>query len=182
MTIGRRAVLFAVSNAALASAYPGTAAADTGRRRQDLSDTQAIIAIEQLMNEWVHQIDSDYGRSIVEADILTLDCRCKLEDQWIFGRDAIADFYKQRFETVKAGEPVPVIRQLLSNFRIALVAEAEADVGFNLQLFMKAGRVPFSDYCDPVEVADVRARARRGSDGYWRISYTDSDRISRRER
>ena len=62
-----------------------------------------------------------------------------------------------------------------------LTSESEARVGLNLLLFFKVGTVPFSDYCDPVEVADVRVDCRRGADGNWRISMLDSDRIFRRD-
>lgn len=180
MSIGRREILLAASTAALASACTAPAAA-AGRRTRGLTDAGAVAAITQLMNEWAHEVDANYGRGMVEADLLTPDCRAKLEDKWISGRDAIGAFYKARFAGIKPGEPAPIIRQLLSNFRIALANENEAKVGLNLLLFFKVGTVPFSDYCDPVEVADVRAECRRGADGHWRISMLDSDRIFRRD-
>lgn len=181
MSIGRREILVAASTAALASAYPAGAVAGTGRKSRGFTDAQAIASITQLMNEWAHEVDSNYGRTMVEADVLTPDCRCKLEDQWISGREAIGAFYKARFADIKAGEPAPIIRQLLSNFRVSMSSKNEATVGLNLLLFFKVGTVPFSDYCDPVEVADVRANCRRGADGHWRISMLDSDRIFRRD-
>lgn len=140
-----------------------------------------MASITQLMNEWAHEVDTNYGRTMVEADVLTKDCRCKLDGQWVSGLDAIAKFYQTRFAGIKTGEPAPIIRQLLSNFRIALTSGTEANVGLNLLLFFKVGTVPFSNYCDPVEVADVRAECRRGADGHWRIRMLDSDRIFRRD-
>jgi len=181
MSIGRREILLAASTAVLGSACPTGAVAGTGRKAKGPADAQAVAAITQLMNEWAHEVDSNYGRTMVEADVLTPDCRCKLEDQWISGRDAIAAYYKARFAGIKPGEPAPIIRQLLSNFRITLTGKDEANVGLNLLLFVKVGTVPFSDYCDPVEVADVRADCRRGADGHWRINMLDSDRIFRRD-
>jgi hypothetical protein len=140
-----------------------------------------MAAITQVVNEWAHEIDTNYGRAIAKADVLTRDCRCKLEGQWIEGLEDIAKFYRTRFAGVDEEESKPIIRQLLTNFRISFTSESEAKVGLTLQLFFKVGKVPFSDYCDPVEVADVRVDCRRGTDGYWRISMLDSDRIFRRE-
>ena len=141
----------------------------------------AIAAITQVMNEWVYEVDTNYGRAMAQADVLTRDCRCKLEGQWITGLDEIAKFYKTRSAGIKAGEAAPVIRQLVTNFRISFTSETEAKVGLTLLLFAKVGKVPFSDYCDPVEVADVRADCRREADGHWRISLLDSERIFRRD-
>lgn len=181
MSIGRREIMVGASSAALISVCPAGALAGSRRRARGIADAQAIGLITQLMNEWAYEVDTNYGRTMVEADVLTMDCRCKLEGQWIAGLDAIAKFYQTRFAGIKAGEPAPIIRQLLSNFRISLTSKTEADVGMTLLLFFKVGIVPFSDYCDPVEVADVRAKCRRGADGYWRISMLDSDRIFRRD-
>jgi len=181
MSIGRREVLVGASSAALISAYPAAASANTRRRAGGREDALAMVLITQLINEWAHEVDANYGRNMAEADLLTADCRCKLEGQWISGLDAIAKFYQARFHDIKPGEPAPIVRQLLSNFRIMLTSESEARVGLNLLLFFKVGTVPFSDYCDPVEVADVRVDCRRGADGNWRISMLDSDRIFRRD-
>jgi hypothetical protein len=183
MLIGRREMLLATSTAAFTSAWPAGAGAVAGARprAKGLEDAQAIVSITQLMSEWAQEVDTNYGRTIVEADVLTLDCRCKLEDRWIEGRDAIAEFYKMRFEGIKAGEPAPIIRQSLTNFRVTLKTEAEATIDLTLLLFLKVGKVPFSDYCDPVEVADVHASCRRGADSHWRISMLDSRRIFRRD-
>jgi hypothetical protein len=180
MFIGRRELLQAASTAALVSACPAAAATGVRRRVKGFGDAQAIVSITQLMSEWAHEVDSNYGRTVVEADLLTMDCRCKLEERWIEGRDAVAEFYKARFEGTKAGESAPIIRQLLTNFRVTLKTETESTVDLTLLLFLKVGTVPFSDYCDPVEVADVHVNCRRGADGHWRISMLDSRRIFRR--
>jgi hypothetical protein len=148
----------------------------------DQAEAVAFIAIQQLIGEWTHEIDTNGGRAIAEADLLTLDCRCKLLDQWINGLDAIAAFYRKNYAEAEAGEGVPVVRQLVSNFRIAFTGDTEAKVDFSLLLFAKHGAIPFSDYCDPVEVADVHVECKRGADRRWRISKLEGDRIFRRER
>lgn len=148
----------------------------------DADEVVAVAAIKQLISDWTHEVDTNGGRAIVEADLLTHDCRCKLLDQWIVGRDAIAAFYKKNYAGAEAGGGVPVVRQLVSNFRISFPGEAEAKAEFALLLFAKQGRAPFSDYCDPVEVADVHVESRRGADGRWRIRMLEGNRIFRRER
>jgi hypothetical protein len=149
--------------------------------RFDAKQAAAVAAITQVINEWGYEVDTNYGRSMAQADVLTKDCRSKLEGQWIKGLDEIAKFYKERYARVEAGEGAAVIRQILTNFRVSFASETEAKVGFVLLLFAKVGEVPFSDYCDPVEVADVRVDCRRDEDGHWRISMLDSDRIFRRD-
>jgi hypothetical protein len=148
----------------------------------EMEQVAAIAAITQLINDWTHEIDTNGGRSIVQADLLTQDCRCKLLDQWIVGLDEIAKFYKKVYAEAEVGGGVPVVRQLVSNLRVSFLSETAAQVGFSLLLFAKRGKVPFSDYCDPVEVADVQVDCRRGGDGRWRISQLEGDRIFRRER
>jgi len=181
MSIGRRGVLVGATTAALVSTIPPGALGAPRRSARRVADAQVTASITQLMSEWTHEVDTNYGRGMIEADLLTSDCRCKLDGQWISGREAIAKFYRDHYVGVKAGEPGPVTRQLITNFRIAQTSRTEAKVGLVLLLFFKIGTVPFSDYCDPVEVADVRVDCRRGADGLWRISMLDSDRIFRRD-
>lgn len=148
----------------------------------DNAEIVAVAAIKQLVSDWTREVDTNGGRAMAEADLLTPDCRCKLLDQWIVGRDAIAAFYKRNYAAAEAGGGVPVVRQLVSNFRISFAGEDEAKADFALLLFAKTGSVPFSDYCDPVEVADVHVACRRGADRRWRIASLEGDRIFRRER
>ena len=147
----------------------------------DLEQAAAVAAMMQLISEWTHEVDTNGGRRIKQADLLTKDCRCKLSDQWIEGLDEIAKFYKEIYAQAEAGEGMPVIRQLVTNFRVSFSSKTEAKVGFELLLFAKRGKVPFRDYCEPVEVADVHVDCRREADGHWRISRLDSDRIFRRD-
>lgn len=145
----------------------------------DAEQAVAVAAITQVINEWGYEVDTNGGRSI--ADVLTPDCRCKLAGQWIEGRDEIAAFYEERYARIEAGERAPVIRQIITNVRISFTSETAAKAGFLLLLFARVGEVPFSDYCEPVEVADVRVDCRREEDGDWRMSMLDSDRIFRRD-
>jgi len=181
MLIGRREVLLTASSAALISSIPGAAPAQRRLPDGGMEQARAMAAITQVMNEWAYEADTNYGRAMATADVLTKDCRCRLEGRWITGLDKIASFYKTRFAGIVAGEPAPIIRQLLTNFRISFTSDTEAKVGLSLLLFTKVGKAPVNDYCDPVEVADVRAECRCAADGHWRISFLDSDRIFRRD-
>jgi len=147
--------------------------------RFEAEQAAAVVSITQVINEWGYEVDTNFGRSMAQANVLTKDCRCKLEGQWIEGLDEIAKFYRERYARVEAGEGASVIRQILTNLRVSFTSETAAKAGFVLLLFAKVGEVPFSDYCDPVEVADVRVDCRREADGHWRISLLDSDRIFR---
>jgi hypothetical protein len=148
----------------------------------DSTEVVAVVAIKQLIGDWTREVDANGGRAIAEADLLTEDCRCKLLDQWIEGLEAIAAFYRKNYAETEAGGGAPAVRQLISNFRVSFRSDTEAKVDFALLLFAKRGAVPFSDYCDPVEVADVHVDCRRGGDRRWRISKLEGDRIFRRER
>jgi hypothetical protein len=147
----------------------------------DMEQAAAVAALKQLVSEWAYEVDMNAGLSIEEADVLTKDCRCNLLDQWIEGRDAVAKFYKDVHAKAQAGDGSPVIRQLVTNFRVYFDSATEAKVEFNLLLFMKIGTVPFSDYCEPIEVADVHMECRLEADGHWRISKSIGDRIFRRD-
>lgn len=149
--------------------------------RFELEQAVAVAGITQLIGEWAYEINTNYGRSIEQADLLTKDCRCKLLDQWIEGRDAIAAFYKDTYAQAEAGQGVAVVRQLVTNFRVSFISETRAKVGFELLLFAKLGKVPFRDYCEPVEVADVHVDCWREADWHWRIAELAGDRIFRRD-
>ena len=149
--------------------------------RFNAEQAAAVAAITQTINDWGYEVDIHCGRSMERADVLTKDCRCKLEGQWIEGLDNIVRFYKERNTRFEAGEGAPVIRQILTNLRVSFTSDTAAKVGFVLILFAQLGKVPISNYCDPVEVADVRVDCRREADGHWRISLLDSDRIFRQE-
>lgn len=183
MPIGRRDLLTAATTAALVAGRPVQASVISPERRRSygIEDALASSSIMQLMSEWGHEVDSNYGRGMKEADLLTEDCRCKLAEQWVVGIDAIADFYKARAVDFKSGQPRPIYRQLFSNFRIELKGRDEAQARFHTLLFYRVGKVPFSDYCEPVEVADTRVDCRRGADGLWRINMLEADRIFRRD-
>ena len=140
----------------------------------------AIAAIQQVINEWSDELDQNDGLSIVEADVLTGDCRYFVAEQWREGSAAVGEFYKERKTRLEAAGGAPVMRHIISNFRVSFVSETEAKVGYLLLFFAKVGTPPFTDYCDPLAVADVRMECRRESDGQWRISLFDSGQIFRR--
>lgn len=61
----------------------------------DPAETVAVAEIQQLLGDRTCEVYHEGGLRIIEADLLTTDCRCKLLDEWIEGRDAIAAFYRK---------------------------------------------------------------------------------------
>lgn len=140
----------------------------------------AIAAIQQVINEWGDELDKNDGLSMLEADVLTEDCRYFVGGEWRQGRAAAAQFYRERKQRLEAAGGAPVMRHINSNFRISFASETEADVGFLLLFFAKVGTPPFTGYCDPLAVADVRMICRCEQDGHWRIAQFDSGQIFQR--
>ena len=140
----------------------------------------ATAAIQQVINEWGDELDQNDGLSIADSDVLTEDCRYFVGGEWREGRAATAKFYAERKPRLEAAGGAPVMRHIISNYRISFEDEANAKVGFLLLFFAKVGTPPFTDYCDPLAVADVRMECRREADGQWRISLFDSGQIFRR--
>lgn len=143
-----------------------------------LEQAAARAAIEQVINEWSDELDQNNGLRMAEADVLTQDVRYNVGGQWREGLQEVAGFYGGRREQL--GSSAPVMRHIISNFRTKFTSETEAEVGYLLLFFAKAGTPPFTDYCDPLAVADVRMHVRRDGDGQWRISMFDSGQIFRR--
>jgi hypothetical protein len=140
----------------------------------------AIAAIQQVVNEWGNELDRNDGLKMSEANCLTEDCRYFVGGEWREGRAATAEFYQDRKVRLEAQGGAPVMRHLNTNYRVYFVSETEAKVEFLLLFFAKVGTPPFTDYCDPMAVADVRMECRREADGEWRISLFDSGQIFRR--
>lgn len=146
----------------------------------DADQAAAVLAIQQVINEWGDELDRNDGLTITERDVLAEDCRYNVGGEWRQGRAAAAQFYKERRPRLEAAGGAPVMRHIISNYRIAFTAADHAQVGFLLLFFAKVGTPPFTDYCDPLAVADVRMECRRDADGHWRISMFDSGQIFRR--
>lgn len=140
----------------------------------------AIAAIQQVINEWGDELDQNDGLTMIEADVLTEDCRYNVGGAWREGRAETADFYKERKARLEAQNALPVMRHIISNFRVSFANDSNAHVGFLLVFFAAVGTPPFTNYCDPLAVADVRMECRREADGQWRISMFDSGQIFRR--
>jgi hypothetical protein len=140
----------------------------------------AIASIQHVINEWGNELDRNDGLKMMDADCLTEDCRYFVGGEWREGRAATAQFYVERKERLEAQGGAPVMRHLNTNYRVYFVSDTEAKVEFLLLFFAKVGTPPFTDYCDPLAVADVRMECRREADGEWRIAMFDSGQIFRR--
>ncbi len=140
----------------------------------------AIAAIQQVINEWGDELDQNDGLKITEANILADDIRYNVGGAWRDGVAEVAKFYQERKERLESQGGAPVMRHIISNFRISFVGDDKAEVGFLLIFFAATGTPPFTDYCDPLAVADVGMECKRDGDGDWRISRFDSGQIFRR--
>lgn len=140
----------------------------------------AIAAISQVINEWGDELDINDGLKMREAAVLADDCEYFVGGEWRTGIDAVCAFYVERRARLEAGDGAPVMRHIISNYRVTFTGDTSADVGFLLLFFAKAGTPPFTDYCDPLAVADVRMSVRADAAGDWRITRFDSGQIFRR--
>ena len=138
-----------------------------------------VAAIQQVINEWGDELDTNDGLSILAADVLTSDCRYNVGGAWRDGAAEAAQFYAERKPRLEAAGGAPVMRHIMSNYRVKFTADDQAEVGFLLLFFAAVGTPPF-DTCDPAAVADVRMEVRRESDGHWRIAMFDSGQTFRR--
>lgn len=148
--------------------------------RFSAEEAAQVLAIQQVINEWGDQLDQHDGLSIVAADVLSEDCRYNVGGEWREGRAATAQFYTDRMARLKAAGGAPVMRHIISNYRVTFTEPGRASVGFLLLFFAKTGEPPFVGYCDPLAVADVRMECRLEADGHWRICRFDSGQIFQR--
>lgn len=146
----------------------------------DAEQTAAVAAISQVIYEWGDELDTNDGLKMLDADVLTEDCRYFVGGEWREGRAEAAKFYQDRYARLEAGDGVPVMRHIISNLRISFTDTDKAKVGYLLLFFAATGEAPFTNYCDPLAVADVRMECWREADGHWRIALFDSGQIFRR--
>lgn len=140
----------------------------------------AFAAVNQVIYEWGDELDLNDGLKMKNAGVLAANCRYFVGEEWREGIDAVAEFYQQRMARLKEAGAVPVMRHIISNIKVAFTGEEHAKVEFLLVFFAKAGEPPFTDYCDPLAVADVHMECSKEADGHWRISMFDSGQIFRR--
>ena len=139
----------------------------------------AVAAICQVINEWGDELDTNDGLKMSSADVLTQDCRYFVGGEWREGLDATAQFYAERKTRLEAAGGAPVMRHIMSNYRVKFTADDKAEVGFLLLFFARVGSPPF-DTCDPAAVADVQMECRRETDGHRRIAMFNSGQTFRR--
>jgi SnoaL-like domain len=139
----------------------------------------AVAAIQQVINEWGDELDTNDGLNMLAADVLTQDSRYNVGGAWREGAAAAAQFYAERKPRLEAAGGAPVMRHIMSNYRVKFTAGNQAEVGFLLLFFAAVGTPPF-DTCDPMAVADVQMECRREADGHWRIAMFNSGQTFRR--
>jgi uncharacterized protein (TIGR02246 family) len=139
----------------------------------------SYVEIQQLIHDWSYELDVHNGLNI--AGLITEDCSYLVRGGIRTSRAAIAQFYKERLETLGATpEGVPVHRHVLANLRVKFNSANEAAITFSLVYFTTAGMKSGTDHADPASTADVRMDVRRGADGEWLIAKFDSNQTFRR--
>jgi ketosteroid isomerase-like protein len=139
-----------------------------------------VLAVKQVIYEWGDELDIHDGLQITDAGVLADDVRYFVGGEWREGAAAVAGFYKERMERLKAGPGAPVMRHIITSLRVKFDGADLAKVGYLLVFFAATGTPPFENYCDPLAVADVKMECKREADGEWRISLFDSGQIFRR--
>jgi hypothetical protein len=139
----------------------------------------AYTAVQQLINEWGHELDIHNGMHI--GDLVTEDCSYMGRGTELKGRAAVIKFYKDRLEQLAATPAgVPIHRHTLSNLIVNFNSATDVSITFTLLYFTTAGMASGTNHADPAAVADVRMNCRCDTDGHWRISKFDSNQTFRR--
>jgi len=145
----------------------------------DMEQAVAVVAVQQLINDWAHELDIHNGRHI--TDLVTADCVYAVGGEPRQGHAAIAKFYEDRLARLSAQpEGVPIHGHALSGLRVEFRSAEEVSITFGLVYFTTAGMASGTNHADPASVADVRMDCRREADGHWRISRFDSSQVFHR--
>lgn len=145
----------------------------------DLEQAAAVVAIQQLINDWAHELDINNG--VQMAPLLTQDCAYTVRAAPRHGPQEVVAFYGQRLAELSATpEGVPIHRHTLSNLRVDFRGPEEAAIEFSLVYFSTMGMASRTDHADPALFAEVQMDCRKESDGHWRIARFDSQPVFRR--
>jgi ketosteroid isomerase-like protein len=138
-----------------------------------IEETVSVAAINQLINDWVFELDFNHGVTI--ADLVTEDCSYPMASGFAQGRQAIVDAYRKRCDRLSSeSDGVPPMRHLNANLRVSFVSPHEADITFGLLFFTAEGNPAGTRHTDAAAVADVWMNVRREDDGHWRIGRFES--------
>lgn len=138
-----------------------------------LEEIIAVGEIQQLINDWVYELDFNHGLTIDQ--IVTEDCSYVMHAGVRSGRREIVESYRQRAERLtKDGGEIPQMRHLNANLRVAFRDKDNAAITFGMTFYTAEGNPAGARHTDATAVADVWMDCRRESDGHWRISRFDS--------
>jgi hypothetical protein len=139
----------------------------------------AIASLQQLIHDWAYDLDIHEGLHV--SGLVTEDCSYTVRGVPRHGPAAVAQFYKERLETLSAQpQGAPTQRHVLSNLRVSFRSITDVSITFTLVYFTTAGMSSGLKHADPAAVADVRMDCRRGSDGEWRIAKFESNQTFQR--
>lgn len=119
------------------------------------------LEIEQLLMDYWHEVDTNWGRSAHEFFTEDGVFRNSVGKARV-GREAIREFYTGRHDRGPR-----VVRHVVTNLRVQPAAGNEVTSNWVLQIFASDGVPPLPS--EPaILVADVTDVCRRGEDGRWR--------------
>jgi ketosteroid isomerase-like protein len=145
----------------------------------NMEQAVAVVAVQQLINDWAHELDMNNGLHI--SSLVTEDCIYVVGGAPREGRAAVEKFYQERLERLSAQpQGVPTQRHTLSTLRVDFRNAGDVSITFSLLYFTTAGMASGVNHADPAAVADVRMDCRRDDDGHWRIAKFDSNQTFRR--
>lgn len=133
----------------------------------------AVAEIQQLINDWVFELDFHHGVNMDE--LVTNDCSYTMISGAQIGKQAIVEKYRHRVaHHAEQGEEPPAMRHLNANLRVSFLTPDKATITFGLLYFTAEGHPAGMRHTDAAAVADVYMDCRRESDGHWRISRFES--------
>lgn len=142
--------------------------------RFDQETAVAAMEIQQLVAEWVAELDFNGGLSMPR--LITEDCEYLVGGNSYRGRAAVLKFYTDRGERVRTQQRdgVRTQRHTVSNLRVSFPSSDRAEFYFTLVNYSSEGKAPALDLVGPTIIADCRMQGRLEADGEWRISLFDS--------
>ena len=134
-----------------------------------LEEIVAVGEIQQLINDWVYELDFNHGVGI--GQIVTEDCSYHMHSGLRSGRQEIVAAYRQRLDRLTGdGGEVPPMRHLNANLRVEFRDRDSAAITFGMTFFTAEGHPAGTGHTDASAIADVWMDCRREGDGHWRIS------------
>ncbi|MDG2004376.1 MAG: nuclear transport factor 2 family protein [Novosphingobium sp.] len=137
-------------------------------RTIDRDQAFAIIAIQQMLYDYCHELDDGAERV---TDYFTPNCIFNVGESVWNGHEGLEEHYAADRKAVaeRSKDGVRTVRHGLINQRIDVQNGGAASVDLIFVNFSAHGHGPFTHASAPTVVADTRMEMKQGADGFWRI-------------